>query len=43
MRDIKTRDETVMDKSLTSAHRYFLKGRSPTKPVHGCQAAVLGP
>lgn len=41
--DVKTRDETVMDKSLSFAPSYFLRGQSPTKPGHGCQAAVLEP
>lgn len=43
MRDAKTRDESVPDKSLTFALNYFLRGKGPTKPGHGCQAAVLEP
>lgn len=43
IRDAKTRDETVIDKLLTFAHSYFLRGKGPTKPGHGCQAAVLEP
>lgn len=41
IRDTKTRDETVKDKSLTFAHSYLIRGKHPPKPGHGCQAAVL--
>lgn len=41
LRDAKTRDETVIDKSLTFAHSYFLKGKGPPKPGTGTKLQSL--